>query len=165
MREAKKEEAKPKAEKKEEAKPAAAADAKPAGAISAKQVKEIRDKTGAGMMDCKKALQESNGDMEEAVVWLRKKGMASADKKSSRIATEGAIGAYIHSGARLGVIVEVNCETDFVARGDKFKEIVADMAMQVAACPDIEYVSPDDVDPTMIEVGAVQVELCSVGPP
>ena len=119
-------------------------------AISAKAVKELRDQSGAGMMDCKKALTECNGDMEEAVVWLRKKGMASADKKASRIAAEGAIGAYIHGGSRLGVIVEVNCETDFVARGDKFKELVADIAMQVAACPDVEYVSPEDADPTMI---------------
>ena len=130
---------------KEEAKPAAA------GGISAKLVKELRDKSGAGMMDCKKALTECNGDIEEATVWLRKKGMASADKKASRIAAEGAVGAYIHSGSRLGVVCEVNCETDFVARGDKFKELVADVAMQVAACPDIEYVSPDEADPAMIE--------------
>ena len=106
------------------------------------------------MMDCKKALTECNGDIEEATVWLRKKGMASADKKASRIAAEGAVGAYIHSGSRLGVVCEVNCETDFVARGDKFKELVADVAMQVAACPDIEYVSPDEADPAMIEKGA-----------
>merc|ERR1719238_2584816 len=119
-------------------------------AISAKAVKELRDQSGAGMMDCKKALTECNGNMEEAVVWLRKKGMASADKKASRIAAEGAIGAYIHGGSRLGVIVEVNCETDFVARGDKFKELVADIAMQVAANIDVEYVSPEDADPAMI---------------
>mmetsp|Transcript_34078 Transcript_34078/g.54652 ORF Transcript_34078/g.54652 Transcript_34078/m.54652 type:complete len:442 (+) Transcript_34078:433-1758(+) len=125
--------------------------AKPVVAVSAKQVKEIRDKSGAGMMDCKKALQESGGDMEEAIVWLRKKGMASADKKASRIAADGAIGQYIHAGSRLGVLVEVNCETDFVARGDKFKELVQNLAMQVAACIDVEYVSPDDVDPAMVE--------------
>merc|ERR1711939_836753 len=130
-------------EKKEEA-------AKPTVAISAKDVKVLRDKSGAGMMDCKKALAECGGDVEEAVVWLRKKGMASADKKASRIAAEGAVAQYIHAGARLGVLVEVNCETDFVARGDKFKELVADIAMQVAACPDVEYVSPEDADPTMI---------------
>merc|ERR1719329_1902548 len=127
-------------EKKEEA-------AKPAIAISAKDVKAIRDKSGAGMMDCKKALTECGGDMEEAVVWLRKKGMASADKKASRIAAEGGIAQYIHAGARLGVLVEVNCETDFVARGDRFKELAQDIAMQVAACQDVEYVSPDDADP------------------
>ena len=124
--------------------------AKPTVAVSAKQVKVVRDKSGAGMMDCKKALGECNGDVEEALIWLRKKGMASADKKASRIAAEGAIGAYIHAGARLGVLVEVNCETDFVARGDRFKELVSDIAMQVAACPDIEYISPDDVDPAMV---------------
>ena len=140
--EEKKEEA-PKEEKKEEP-------AKPAIAISAKDVKAIRDKSGAGMMDCKKALTECGGDMEEAVVWLRKKGMASADKKASRIAAEGGIAQYIHAGARLGVLVEVNCETDFVARGDRFKELAQDIAMQVAACQDVEYVSPDDADPAMI---------------
>ena len=139
----KKEEAPKEEEKKEEA-------AKPTVAISAKDVKVLRDKSGAGMMDCKKALGECGGDVEEAVVWLRKKGMASADKKASRIAAEGQIGAYIHGGSRLGVIVEVNCETDFVARGDKFKELVADIAMQVAACPDVEYVSPEDADPAML---------------
>ena len=137
-------------EPKEEAKEAKE-EAKPAVAVSAKLVKELRDKSGAGMMDCKKALGECNGDIEEATVWLRKKGMASADKKASRIAAEGAVAQYIHAGARLGVLVEVNCETDFVARGDKFKELVADIAMQVAACPEIEYVSPDDADATMIE--------------
>ena len=84
--------------------------------ITAKLVKDLRDKTGAGMMDCKKALGECNGDLEEAIVWLRKKGMASADKKASRIAAEGAVAQYIHAGSRLGVLVEVNCETDFVAR-------------------------------------------------
>merc|ERR1719329_2059981 len=151
---AKKEEPKEEEPKKEEE------PAKPVVAISAKQVKEIRDKTGAGMMDCKKALGECGGDLEEAIVWLRKKGMASADKKASRIAAEGAIGAYIHAGARLGVIVEVNCETDFVARGDRFKELVADMAMQIAACPDIEYISPDDVDPAAVEAErAVQMKM------
>ena len=124
--------------------------AKPTIAITAKQVKEVRDKSGAGMMDCKKALSECDGNAEEALIWLRKKGIASADKKASRIAAEGAVGSYIHAGARLGVICEVNCETDFVARGDRFKELVADMAMQIAACPDIEYVSPDDVDPAMV---------------
>ena len=141
--EEKKEEAPKEEEKKEEA-------AKPTVAISAKDVKVLRDKSGAGMMDCKKALAECGGDVEEAVVWLRKKGMASADKKASRIAAEGAVAQYIHAGARLGVLVEVNCETDFVARGDKFKELVADIAMQVAACPDVEYVSPEDADPAMI---------------
>ena len=142
-----------KAEKKEEPAaeaPKAEAPKADGAAISAKDVKAFRDATGAGMMDCKKALTECGGDFEEAVVWLRKKGIASADKKASRIAAEGAIGAYIHGGSRLGVIVEVNCETDFVARGDRFKELVNDIAMQTAACMDIEYVSPEDADPAMI---------------
>jgi elongation factor Ts len=143
-------EKKEEAPKEEEAKPAEE-EAKPAVAVSAKQVKELRDKSGAGMMDCKKALQECGGDVEEATNWLRKKGMASADKKASRIAAEGAIAQYIHAGARLGVLVEVNCETDFVARGDRFKELVADIAMQVAACPEVEYVAPEDADQAMIE--------------
>ena len=119
-------------------------------AVSAAAVKELRDKSGAGMMLCKKALTECNGDMEEAVKWLRKKGMASADKKAGRVAAEGAIHSYIHGGSRLGVLVEVNCETDFVARGDKFKELVADIAMQVAASPGVAYVSPEDADPAMV---------------
>ena len=142
-----------KAEKKEEPAaeaPKAEAPKADGAAISAKDVKALRDKSGAGMMDCKKALTECGGDMEEAVVWLRKKGMASADKKASRIAAEGGIAQYIHAGARLGVLVEVNCETDFVARGDRFKELAQDIAMQVAACQDVEYVSPEDADPAMI---------------
>ena len=148
------------AAKEEPKKEEAAAPAASSAGISAKQVKEIRDKTGAGMMDCKKALTECGGDLEEAIVWLRKKGMASADKKASRIAAEGAVAQYIHAGARLGVLVEVNCETDFVARGDRFKELVADLAMQVAACPDIEYISPDDVDPAAVEAErAVQMKM------
>ena len=140
----------PKAEAPKAEAPKAEAPKADGAAISAKDVKAIRDATGAGMMDCKKALTECGGDFEEAVVWLRKKGIASADKKASRIAAEGAIGAYIHGGSRLGVIVEVNCETDFVARGDRFKELAQDIAMQVAACQDVEYVSPDDADPAMI---------------
>ena len=140
----------PKAEAPKAEAPKAEAPKADGAAISAKDVKAIRDATGAGMMDCKKALTECGGDMEEAVVWLRKKGMASADKKASRIAAEGGIAQYIHAGARLGVLVEVNCETDFVARGDRFKELVNDIAMQTAACMDIEYVSPEDADPAMI---------------
>ena len=154
--EAKVEEA-PKAEEKKEEAPAPAAEGV---AITAAMVKEVREKSGAGMMDCKKALQECGGDMEEAMTWLRKKGIASADKKASRITADGAIAQYIHAGSRIGVLVEVNCETDFVARGDKFKELIADIAMQVAACPDIEYVSPEDVDPAMVEAErAVQMQM------
>jgi len=114
-------------------------------------VKQLRDSTGAGMMDCKKALQECEGSIEEATAWLRKKGMASADKKASRIAAEGAVVSYIHAGSRIGVMLELNCETDFVARGDRFKELAQDLAMQVAACPEVEYINPSDADQEMVE--------------
>ncbi len=113
--------------------------------ISAKLVKELRDKTGAGMMDCKKALTESGGDTTKATEWLRQKGIATAEKKSGRTAAEGAIGSYIHTGARVGVLVEVNCETDFVARGDLFQELLRNVAMQIAACPNVEFVSTADI--------------------
>ena len=113
--------------------------------ISAKLVKELRDVTGAGMMDCKKALAETNGDKDKAVEWLRQKGIASAEKKSGRTAAEGAIGSYIHTGARVGVLVEVNCETDFVARGEIFQELIRNVAMQIAACPSVDYVKVDDI--------------------
>jgi elongation factor Ts len=119
--------------------------------ISAKLVKELRDKTGAGMMDCKKALAETNGDTDKAVEWLRKKGIASAEKKAGRAAAEGAIGSYIHTGARVGVLVEVNCETDFVARGELFQELVRNVAMQIAACPNVEYVSTDQIPQDVVE--------------
>jgi elongation factor Ts len=134
-----------KEEKKEEPK----ADA-PAVKVDAKLVKQLRDATGAGMMDCKKALAETGNNVEEATAWLRKKGMASADKKASRIAAEGAVVSYIHAGSRIGVLLEVNCETDFVARGDRFKELANDLAMQVAACPEVEYVNPSDADQEMV---------------
>lgn len=113
--------------------------------ISAKLVKELRDKTGAGMMDCKKALAESEGDMTKAAEWLRQKGIATAEKKAGRTAAEGAVGSYIHTGARVGVLVEVNCETDFVARGELFQELVRNVAMQIAACPNVEYVTTDEI--------------------
>jgi elongation factor Ts len=118
--------------------------------ISAKLVKDLRDKTGAGMMDCKKALQETAGDPAKAVEWLRQKGIASAEKKSGRTAAEGLVGSYIHTGGRVGVLVEVNCETDFVARGDLFQELVRNVAMQIAACPNVEYVSTDDIPPDVV---------------
>ncbi len=101
--------------------------------IAAKQVKELRDKTGAGMMDCKKALQETKGDMEAAVDFLRQKGILKAAKKSGRATREGQIGAYIHPGSKIGVMIEVNCETDFAARTEAFSDLVKNMAMQVAA--------------------------------
>jgi len=121
------------------------------GNITAKLVKDLRDQTGAGMMDCKKALNETDGNVEKALEWLRKKGIASAEKKSGRIATEGSIGSYIHTGSRVGVLLELNCETDFVARGDIFQSLLKDVSMQVAACPNVEYVSIDDIPSDVVE--------------
>ena len=112
---------------------------------SAKAVKQLREKTGAGMMDCKKALAASNGDLGKAAEWLRKKGIASAEKKAGRTAAEGLVSSYIHTGGRVGVLVEVNCETDFVARGEAFQELVHNVALQIAACPQVEYVSTDEI--------------------
>ena len=126
--------------------------------ISAKLVKELRDMTGAGMMDCKKALNETNGDKDKAVEWLRQKGIASAEKKAGRAAAEGAIGSYIHTGARVGVLVEVNCETDFVARGEIFQELVRNVAMQVAACPNVDYVKVEDI-PAEVAEREKQIEM------
>ena len=120
--------------------------------ISAKIVKELRDKTSAGMMDCKKALQEFDGDLEKAMESLKKKGLASAGKKSSRIASEGLIEAYIHMGGKLGILVELNCETDFVARNSDFQELAKNVAMQLAACPTVKYVSQDEIPDSVIEV-------------
>ena len=117
--------------------------------ITAKLVKELRDKTSAGMMDCKKALVENKGDMEKSIEWLRQKGIASAEKKSGRVAAEGAVGSYIHTGSRVGVLLELNCETDFVARGDLFQGLLRDISMQVAACPSVEYVSVDQIPDTI----------------
>ena len=113
--------------------------------ISAKVVKELREKTGAGMMDCKKALTENDGDMEKATEWLRQKGTISADKKQGRVAAEGLVESYIHTGGRIGVLVEVNCETDFVARREEFQELVKNIAMQIAACPNVEFVRTGDI--------------------
>jgi elongation factor Ts len=118
--------------------------------ISAKLVKDLRDKTGAGMMDCKKALKETEGDFEKAMDWLRQKGIASAAKKEGRVAAEGLVDSYIHTGGRVGVLVEVNCETDFVARREEFKTLVRDVAMQVAACPNVEYVRVGDIPEAII---------------
>ena len=119
--------------------------------ISAKQVKELRDKTGAGMMDCKKALKETDGDMEKASEWLRQKGITSAGKKASRVAAEGLVDSYIHTGGRIGVLVEVNCETDFVARNPEFQVLVRDIAMQIAAYSNVEYVSIDQIPADIVE--------------
>jgi elongation factor Ts len=119
--------------------------------ISAKLVKELRELTGAGMMDCKKALQENDGDKDKAVEWLRQKGISSAAKKEGRVAAEGLVESYIHTGGRVGVLVEINCETDFVARRDEFRSLVKDVAMQIAACPNVEYVKVGDIPNDMVE--------------
>ncbi len=112
-------------------------------------VKELREKTGAGMLDCKKALTETNGDIEKAIVYLREKGLASAAKKSGRIAAEGAVGSYIHMGGKIGVMVEVNCETDFVAKNESFQAFVKDIAMHIAAAAPT-YVSSDEIPAEVI---------------
>jgi elongation factor Ts len=112
--------------------------------ISAAQVKELREKTGAPMMDCKQALTEAKGDLDQAVVLLRKKGVSVAAKKATRATSEGSVGYYIHAGGKIGVLVEVNCESDFVARTDDFKELVHDIAMHIAAS-DPKFVRKEDV--------------------
>jgi elongation factor Ts len=112
--------------------------------IDAKQVKELREQTGAPMGDCKKALEEAKGDMEQAVVVLRKRGMASAAKKATRSTNEGAVGTYIHAGGKIGVLVELNCESDFVARTEDFQELLRDIAMHIAAA-DPRFVARDEV--------------------
>ena len=112
--------------------------------ISAAQVKELREKTGAPMMDCKQALTEAKGDFEQAVVVLRKKGVSVAAKKATRVTSEGSVASYIHAGGKIGVLVEINCESDFVARTDDFKELVHDIAMHIAAS-DPKYVRKEDV--------------------
>jgi elongation factor Ts len=118
--------------------------------IDAKQVKELREKSGAPMGDCLKALQESKGDMEQAFVVLRKRGMASAQKKASRSTNEGAVGTYIHAGGKIGVLIELNCESDFVARTEDFQELLKDIAMHIAAT-DPRYVRKEDVTPEDME--------------
>ena len=114
--------------------------------ISAAAVKELRDKTGAPMMDCKRALTEAKGDMEQAIVLLRKRGVSVAAKKATRATSEGSVASYIHAGGKIGVLVEVNCESDFVARTDDFKELVHDVAMHIAAS-DPKFVRKEDVTP------------------
>ena len=118
--------------------------------ITAKMVKELREATNAGMMDCKKALKETDGDMEKAVDYLRKKGIASASKKEGRATSQGIVGSYIHMGGKVGVLLEVACETDFVARTDDFQGFVHNVAMHIAAASPIA-VSREEVDPTLIE--------------
>nr|YP_011007488.1 Translation elongation factor Ts [Sporochnus bolleanus]WAM64917.1 Translation elongation factor Ts [Sporochnus bolleanus] len=126
--------------------------------ISSALVKELRQKTGAGMMNCKKALQETNGNFEEAIKTLRQKGLASADKKVLRRASEGLVNSYIHTGGKIGVLVEVNCETDFVARREEFQELVKNIAMQIAASPEVIYISTDDI-PQEIFIAEKEIEL------
>jgi elongation factor Ts len=118
--------------------------------ISAQMVKELRERTGAPMMDCKAALTQTQGDMEKAIDALRTKGIASAAKKAGRVAADGAVGSYIHAGGKIGVLLEVNSETDFVARTEEFQELVRDIAMHVAAA-DPRYVSRDEVEPAALE--------------
>jgi len=118
--------------------------------ITAQMVKELRERTGAGMMDCKNALNDTKGNMENAVDALRKKGLAAAAKKAGRITAEGAVGSYIHGGGKLGVLVEVNCETDFVASTDGFQELVRDIAMHIAAA-EPRFVRREEVTPEVLE--------------
>lgn len=118
--------------------------------FTSKDVMELRQRTGVGMMDCKNALTETNGDLEKAIDFLREKGMATAAKKQGRIASQGIVESYIHMGGKIGVLVEVNCETDFVARGDQFKNFVKDIAMQIAAAKP-SYVTKDEVDTAELE--------------
>ena len=118
--------------------------------ISASQVKELREKTGAPMMDCKQALTESKGDLDQAVILLRKKGVSVAAKKATRVTSEGSVASYIHAGGKIGVLVELNCESDFVARTDDFKELLHDIAMHIAAS-DPKFVRKEDVTPEAYE--------------
>jgi len=115
-------------------------------AFTAKDVVALREKTGAGMLDCKQALTETDGDIEKAIEFLRKKGVASASKKAGRVAAEGAVFSYIHMGGKIGVLLELNCETDFVAKSDAFQELGHDIALQIAASAP-KYVSREEVDP------------------
>lgn len=118
--------------------------------ISASMVKELRERTGAGMMDCKKALSETGGDMEKAIEFLREKGLAAAAKKAGRVAAEGIVEAYIHGAGRIGVLVEINCETDFVAKNQDFRNLARDIAMQIAAAKP-EFVRREEVSQDIIE--------------
>ena len=121
--------------------------------IDAKTVKKLREETGAGMMNCKKALMEHDGDYEKAIEFLRLKGMATADKKASRNTNEGLIYSYIHTGSKLGILLEVNCETDFVARREEFSDLAKNIAMQIASNPEITVVGMEDIsDATKEEV-------------
>ena len=129
--------------------------------ITASAVKSLREKTGAGMMECKKALVEAEGSEEQAIEILRKHGLASARKKEGRIAAEGAVGSYIHMGGKVGVLVEVNCETDFVARGEEFQQLVKDIAMHIAAA-EPRFVSKEEVTTEAIDKEReIRIDLCT----
>ena len=134
--------------------------------ISAAQVKELREKTGAPMMDCKQALTEAKGILEEAIVLLRKKGVSVAAKKATRVTSEGSVGHYIHAGGKIGVLVEINCESDFVARTEDFKELVHDIAMHIAAS-DPKFVRKEDVTPQDIarEKDIYRAQAAATGKP
>lgn len=127
--------------------------------ISAEAVKKLRDKTGAGVMECKRALVEAHGDFDKAVEILKRSGLAKVEKKAERVARQGLIEAYIHAGGRVGAMIELNCETDFVARNEEFKTLAHDIAMQVAAMSPV-YVSPDDVPPEQAQ-GVAELALLS----
>ena len=135
-------------------------------AFTAKDVMALREKTGAGVMDCKKALTDTDGDMEKATDLLRERGIAKAEKKASRIAAEGIVDSYIHMGGKVGVLVEVNCETDFVARGDQFKELVHDIALQIAAAKP-EYITKEEVPQEVLdkEKEILKVQAMNEGKP
>ena len=134
--------------------------------VTSAMVKDLREKTGAGMMDCKKALTESAGDLDKAVTWLREKGLATAGKKAGRSATEGAVGSYIHLGGKIGVLVEVNCETDFTAKNEKFQALVKDIAMQIAWTK-APYLRREDVPRDVIdqEKAVARAQLLEQGKP
>jgi elongation factor Ts len=134
--------------------------------VSATQVRELREKTGAGMLDCKKALSESAGDLEQAVVYLRERGLAAAAKKSARAAAEGVVGSYIHTTGKIGVLLEVNCETDFVARTPDFQGLVKDVAMQVAAA-NPRFVRREEVPESIIasEQDIYRAQMADSGKP
>jgi elongation factor Ts len=136
-------------------------------AISAQDVKALRDRTGAGIMDAKAALQEAGGDFDRAVEILRVKGQASAAKRGERTATEGVVASYIHAGGKIGVLVEVDCETDFVARTEQFRDFARDLALHVAAKPDLRYVSEDDVpeDVREAELRVLREQAAAEGKP
>jgi elongation factor Ts len=119
--------------------------------LNANQVKELREKTGAGIMDCKRALAEASGDLEKAARWLRDKGIAAAAGRAGRVASEGSIGSYIHAGGKIGVLIEVNCETDFCAKSEAFQALVKELALQVVGTPSTRWVRREEMPPAVIE--------------